>query len=109
MHNKRVYFYEIQLLLLKSARTLMMTKIIITLILINNDINNKHDYPFKWTGERLLNCMGLIPYIMISFILCNVMQTAMWSSKEQKISTNNFKDKGSKTLTIVKTKDHQQM
>ena len=52
--------------------------------------------------------MGLIPY-MISFILCNGMQTAMGSSKEQEISTNNCKGKGSKTLTTVKTKDHQQM
>ena len=52
--------------------------------------------------------MGLIPY-MISFILYNGMQTAMGSSKEQEISTNNCKDKGSKTITTVKTKDHQQM
>ena len=37
------------------------------------------------------------------------MQTAMWSSKEQGISTNNCKDKGSTTLTTVKTKDHQKM
>ena len=48
--------------------------------------------------------MGLIPY-MISFILCNGMQTAMGSSKEQEISTNNCNDKGSKILTTVKTKE----
>ena len=35
------------------------------------------------------------------------MQTAMGSSKEQGISTNNCKDKGSTTLTTVKTKDQQ--
>ena len=51
--------------------------------------------------------MGLIPY-MISFILCNGMKTAMGSSKEQGISTNNGKDKGTTTLTTVKTNDHQQ-
>ena len=51
--------------------------------------------------------MALIPY-MISFILCNGVHTAMGSSKEQGISTNNCKDKGSTTLTTVKTKDHQQ-
>ena len=42
--------------------------------------------------------MGWIPY-MISFILYNGMQTAMGSSKEQGISTNNCKNKGSTTLT----------
>ena len=47
--------------------------------------------------------MGLIPY-MISFISYNGMQTAMGSSKEQEISTNNCKDKGSK-LTTVKTNE----
>ena len=52
--------------------------------------------------------MGLIPY-MISFILYNGMQTAMGCSKEQGISTNNSKDKGSTAVTFVKTKDHQQM
>ena len=41
----------------------------------------------------------------ISFILCNGMQTAMGSSKEQGISTIKCKDKGSTTLTTVKTKD----
>ena len=49
--------------------------------------------------------MGLIPY-MISYILCNGMQNAMGSSKEQEISTNNCGDKDAKTLTTVKTKDH---
>ena len=51
--------------------------------------------------------MGLIPYI-ISFTLYDGMQTAMGSSKEQGISTNNCKDKGSTTQTTVKTKDYQQ-
>ena len=51
--------------------------------------------------------MGLTPY-MILFILYNGMQTAMESSKEQGILTNNCKDKGSTTSTTVKTKDYQQ-
>ena len=47
--------------------------------------------------------MGLVPF-MISLILCNGMQTAMGSSKEQGVSTNNCKNQGS---TTIKAKDQQ--
>ena len=57
----------------------------------------------RWETAKLY---GFDSIYDIIYSICNGMQTAMGSSKEQEISTNNCEDKDSKTLTTVKTKDH---